>query len=71
MMILSRPDIIKELDEGTLRIEPRPETIAQVSVSLRVGRVFTTFKELKPHYPARDAVQTIMACCMRALSPPN
>ena len=48
MMILSRPDIIKELDEGTLRIEPRPETIAQVSVSLRVGRVFTTFKELKP-----------------------
>ena len=43
-MILSNPDIIKELDEGTLRIEPRSEKIAQVSVNLHLGRVFTTFK---------------------------
>lgn len=43
-MILSKPDITKELEEGKLRIEPRPEKIAQVSVNLRLGHVFTTFK---------------------------
>ena len=45
-MILSRPAIRKELDSGGLVIHPSPRRIDQVSVNLRVGRIFTVFKEL-------------------------
>lgn len=48
-MILSRPAIRRELDSGALVIDPPPRRIDQVSVSLRVGRIFTVFKELEPH----------------------
>lgn len=58
-MILSKPDITKELEEGKLRIEPRPEKIAQVSVNLRLGHVFTTFKKLKPHYPVVEITDSL------------
>ncbi len=46
-MYLSKPDIIKCLDEGTLVIDPRPhdDDIEQVSVDLRLARGFSTFKE--------------------------
>lgn len=49
-MILSRPDILSELEKGTLRFEPAvPEGhVAQVSIDLLLGRNFTTFK--KPAY---------------------
>lgn len=59
-MILSKPDITKELEEGKLRIEPRPEKIAQVSVNLRLGHVFTTFKKLKPHYPVVEITDSLL-----------
>ena len=48
-MILSRPAIRRELDSGGLLINPPPRRIDQVSVNLRVGRIFTIFKELEPH----------------------
>jgi dCTP deaminase len=48
-LVLSKADILKYLERGTLRIEPfRPEAVAQVSVDLRLGRKFTIFK--KPDY---------------------
>jgi dCTP deaminase len=45
-VILSRPDILDYLQSGKLRTHPPilPENIAQVSIDLRLGRKFTTFK---------------------------
>ena len=53
-MILSRKHILRELDRGDLTIDPRPpdSKVEQVSVNLRLGRGFTTFKELPQRYPA-------------------
>lgn len=50
-MILSKPDIIRYLDEGRLVITPAPAPgdIDQVSIDLRLGRTFTTLKELPGH----------------------
>lgn len=50
-MILSRPDILKYLEEKRLIIEPEVsnDRIAQVSIDLRLGRKFSQFKE-KPKY---------------------
>ena len=52
-MYLSKPDIIKCLDDGALVIEPRPhdDDIEQVSVDLRLARGFSTFRE-RPHIAA-------------------
>ncbi len=49
--MLSKPDIIRYLSEKRLRINPEValESIAQVSIDLRLGRKFTTFKE-KPGF---------------------
>lgn len=46
-MYLSKPDIIKCLNEGTLVIDPRPhdDDIEQVSVDLRLARGLSTFKK--------------------------
>ena len=52
-MYLSKPDIIKRLNDGSLVIEPRPrdDDIEQVSVDLRLARGFSTFKA-KSHIAA-------------------
>ena len=46
-MILSRADILKYIADGRLRFDPTvaPESVAQVSVDLRLGRKFTIFKD--------------------------
>ena len=51
-MILSKPDIIKALDDQHLVIDPRPAKVDQVSVNLHIGRRFMTFKPLPKHFPA-------------------
>lgn len=46
-MILSKADILQYLADGRLKIDPAvgPESVAQVSVDLRLGRKFTRFRE--------------------------
>ncbi len=46
-MFLSRPDILKHLENQDLRFDPPvpEERIAQVSIDLFLGRRFTTFKQ--------------------------
>jgi len=46
-LLLSRPDLIKEIRLGRLRFSPEvaPESIEQVSIDLRLGRGFTRFKK--------------------------
>ena len=53
-MVLSKPDILRYLREGKLRFDPEvPEDrIAQVSIDLKLGRKFTTFKEPPRFLPA-------------------
>ena len=50
-MLLSKPDILAYLREGKLRFEPSigEDRVAQVSVDLKLGNKFTTFKQ-PPHY---------------------
>lgn len=52
-MVLSRPDLLEYLETGRLRIDPRPDpdSIAQVSIDLRLGRKFTSPRPLPPHIP--------------------
>lgn len=49
-MLLSKPDILAYFQSGKLRFDPQvsEDRVAQVSVDLRLGRKFTTFK--KPGY---------------------
>ena len=51
--MLSRPDILKTIEEGRLVFDPPIDSsrIRQVSVDLFLGRLFTTFKE-KPAWVA-------------------
>lgn len=55
-MILSKPEIKRRLDSGSLTIDPAPSEsrIGPVSINLRLGRKFTRFQEggLPPHIPA-------------------
>lgn len=53
-MILSKPDLLRYLHEGKLRIDPavHPERIAQVSIDLHLGRKFSAFKVLPGYLPA-------------------
>lgn len=53
-MILSRPDLLRYLDEGKLRVDPplTEDRVAQVSVDLSLGRKFTTFKKPPGYLPA-------------------
>ena len=50
-MLLSKPDILAYLREGKLRFDPSigEDRVAQVSVDLKLGNKFTTFKQ-PPHY---------------------
>ena len=50
-MVLSKPDIMRWMKEGGLKIEPAPAPsgIKQVSVDLRLGRKFSVMKELPEH----------------------
>lgn len=50
-MILSKPEILRYLSDGRLGISPAPAPgdIDQVSIDLRLGRTFTTLKELPGH----------------------
>lgn len=51
-MILSRREILTYLKAGTLRFHPEvsTESVAQVSIDLRLGRKFTRFKDEPPAY---------------------
>ncbi|HEY0554730.1 MAG TPA: dCTP deaminase [Thermoanaerobaculia bacterium] len=51
-MILSKPDILRYLSAGTLKIDPpiSRDRIAQVSIDLSLGRKFTEFKKETPKY---------------------
>lgn len=53
-MVLCKYDIEQALESGSLKIDPAPDrdSIQQVSVDLRLGRRFTTFKKLGAHIPA-------------------
>ena len=46
-LILSRPDILDQLEHGALSFDPGipPNRVRQVSIDLLLGRRFTTFKE--------------------------
>ena len=46
-MVLSKPDILRHIQEGKIRFDPvvSPDQVAQVSIDLRLGRKFTTFKD--------------------------
>jgi dCTP deaminase len=46
-MVLSRRDILRRLNDGSVRFDPQvpSEAIKQVSVDLRLGRTFTVFRE--------------------------
>ena len=46
-MVLSRPDILRYLETGKLRFTPKvsDHDIAQVSIDLRLGHKFITFKQ--------------------------
>ena len=52
-MVLSKPEIEQYLAAGNLRIDPPPDAsrLNQVTVDLRLGRKFTTFKGLPDHIP--------------------
>ena len=53
-MILSKPDIIRRLNEdGGFDVDPPPDDtrIGPVSIDLRLGRKFATFKGLPNHFP--------------------
>lgn len=53
-MILSKPDLLRYLSEGRLKIDPpvSPDEVAQVSIDLCLGRKFTTFKQPPDYLPA-------------------
>jgi dCTP deaminase len=46
-LVLSKPDLLRHLASGRLRSDPEiaPEQIAQVSIDLRLGRKFSSFRE--------------------------
>lgn len=46
-MFLSHRDIIRELEDNGLSFDPpiSPDRVRQISIDLRIGRRFTTFKE--------------------------
>ena len=50
-MVLSKPDIMRWMEEGGLKIEPAPASshVNQVSVDLRLGRKFSVMKT-QPDY---------------------
>jgi dCTP deaminase len=52
--VLSRPDILQYLAEGRLQFDPPvpEEQVAQVSIDLRLGRKFSTFKDPPGYLPA-------------------
>lgn len=53
-MVLSKPDILRYLNEGKLKFDPNvpPERVDQVSIDLRLGRKFTTFKNVPGYISA-------------------
>lgn len=53
-MVLSKQDIVRYIDEQKLIIDPPVSTdrIAQVSIDLRLGNKFTTFKNPPKYLPA-------------------
>jgi dCTP deaminase len=53
-LILSRPDLLDYIGRGKLDIRPpvSEESVAQVSVDLRLGRKFIVFKDPPPYLPA-------------------
>jgi dCTP deaminase len=53
-LVLSRPDILRYLSAGSLKIDPpvSGERVSQVSIDLSLGRKFTTFKQPPGYLPA-------------------
>ena len=52
-MLLSKPDILEYLRTGKLRFDPpvAEDRVSQVSVDLRLGKKFTTFKKPPGYLP--------------------
>jgi dCTP deaminase len=53
-VVLSRPDILEYLQAGKIRFEPSvsSDRVKQVSIDLRLGHKFTTFKNCPGYLPA-------------------
>ena len=53
LVVLSKHEIRRRLESGDLKIDPTPDgsRIKQVSIDLRLGRKFTTFKGLPDYIP--------------------
>ena len=58
-MILSKPDILRRLRPGDLKIKPTPgeDRVGPVSIDLRLGRKFTTFARDFPRHIASIQVE--------------
>lgn len=52
-MLLAKDAIIKELDKGTIKVEPTldPSQIREASIDLRLGNTFRVFKKAKKFIP--------------------
>ena len=62
-MLLSKPDILTYLRDGKLRFDPgiAENRVAQVSVDLKLGRKFTTFKEPPSYLPCIHVERSLWA----------
>lgn len=60
-MLLSKPDILAYLADGRLQFDPpvTEDRVAQVSVDLRLGRKFTTFKQRPPYLPCINVDRSV------------
>lgn len=55
-MLLARDAILKELEKGTIQVDPQlnPSQIREASIDLRLGNTFRVFKELGTAIPITE-----------------
>lgn len=55
-MLLAKDAIIKELEKGTIKVNPQldPSQIRQASIDLRLGNTFRVFKKAKKFIPITE-----------------
>jgi dCTP deaminase len=60
-LLLSKPDILAYLRDGRLRFDPpvTEDRVAQVSVDLKLGRKFTTFKQPPSYLPCINVERSL------------
>jgi len=60
-LVLSRPDILRYLSEGRLKLDPpvSDDAVAQVSIDLQLGRKFSRFKDPPKWLPAVRVDQSL------------